>query len=446
MPMDKENSTEKTVVIRHDTQMSWPDPFLDIVYALAASKYLVILIVFFGVTIGIVRFLNLPSVYKASAVAILMPREKPMMDVAIDANSIESSEDRANRSTSGNLMLPPNPTLYTTLITSRGVIERIGERYRTELIGDLSPNDRTEEVYDTLRSMIKVNSTEEGLITITVTSENPKMSAEIANELFAECERASKAIERQLILQQVGPLEQAFINAEARLEESEGELERFAAQYGLVDLQLQAGNKLRSLRELSTQQDELHADLEELRMSYSENAPEIRRVKARINILDAQISSEEDSILKGVGENEYGGLSVSLESLQQKVQFERDLVLTLSTKVDVYHIRTEQPTGNIAVIRYAQVPMKPAGPSKKKELGLALFISMALAVSVAIAKWQWSLAVENRGVRNKLEQIRHRLVTLTPFSSLEVHVEPERLSLLMPPFNSLQSNQKETHS
>jgi len=419
--------------------VTWTDPLLDIVYALAYSKFTVLAILVLGVSIGSVRLMRLPATYKASAVAVLMPREKPMLDASIDTSSIETSDDRASRGLAGNLMLPPNPNLYTTLINSRGVIERIGARFEEELVGDLFPNDRSEEIYYRLKSMIQVNSTEEGLITITVTSEKPVLCAGIANELFAECERASKAIERQLILQQAGHLDDALEKARIRLRETESQLEQFAANYELVDVDLQAGNKLRSQRELEAAVDLLETDLGELRMSYTEHAPEVQRIKARIQGLKRQFQNSQDQIVGQVGATEYGAMRVALDSLNQKVRFERDLVSTLSTKTDIYKIRAEQPTGNLAIIRAAQIPDRPAGPSKKKELGVTLFVSLVAAFGFALIRNQWQQAIHQKITQEKLRRIRDLVwssgVHLEPVEGYVEHHRGPQL-LMMPPFGN----------
>ena len=119
--METNHSTDSNVE-SSSTEMTWPAPLLDLACAVAAQKYVIIVLLVVGLTLGIIRLILMPSIYTASAVAVLLPREKPVLDVAIDTSSIETANDRASRSTSGSLLLPPYPALYTTLIYTRPVL------------------------------------------------------------------------------------------------------------------------------------------------------------------------------------------------------------------------------------------------------------------------------------------------------------------------------------
>ncbi|MGE9290603.1 MAG: hypothetical protein ACQKBT_06420 [Puniceicoccales bacterium] len=395
------------------TTLTWPAPLLDIAYAILSRKWIVAAIIFVGLVLGVIRWSLMPPTYTASAVAVLLAREKPILDAAIETSSMESSDDSAGRSAVGTLMLPPDPTLYTTLINSRSVLEEIGERLKEELGDYLSPNDRSVEVYQQIKSMISVTSTENGLITVTVTSSSPRLSAKIANLLFLECERASKEIERSLILTQAGHLRDALISSEAQLRLTEEALSQFSAQFKIVDVDYQISNKLRNVRELQVERDRLQTELDDLRLSYAASSPEIQSINTRIASIENQLNLAESNILGSVPSAEYGRLIVEYESLKERIRFERDLVATLSTKVDIYEIRAEQPTGNLAVIRPASEPALPAGPSKKKEIGLVLGLFIVLAVGWALAAQQWQVARRDPTLG---PQIDKTLQALKPFN------------------------------
>jgi len=395
--------------------MTWPAPLLDLACAVAAQKYIIITLMVIGLVLGTIRLILMPSIYTASAVAVLLPREKPVLDVTIDTSSIETTNDHASRSTSGNLMLPPNPTLYTTLIYSRPVLSQIAIKFSTRLDGHLSPRDRSNEVIQHVRSMITVASTEEGLITITVSSKDPELSADIANELFFECQKASKSIERQLILQQAGHLENALENSMRRMKQTESTLSAFNTKYGLVNTELQVSNHLRSVRELSTEKDSLQTDLQELRLSYSDRSPEVLKIQSRIKSIKKQQQTIQTGIVGSMGTSDYGSLIVAHDSLKQKVRFERDLVATLATKVDIYRIRAEEPTGNLAVIREAVTPSRPSGPSKKRELGIALGLCMMLGIGWSILVNQWKLAQQDTYLSQRISDFISLAVPKLPF-------------------------------
>ncbi len=387
------------------TPIAWQEPLLDVIDAILAQKWMVLAIALMGAGLGVFRLSKMPSVYSASAVGILLPREKAILDATIDTSSMETSDDRAGKSGAGSLMLPPNPTLYITMIYSPAVLTEIATKYNHRFDGEISSRDRSVEVLQRLRGMIKTTSTEDGMITITVSSETPKLSTDIANELFAQCEKASKAIERQLLIRQAGHLDKALKISTDRLRKTEQILGQFTSKVGLVNAELQASNQLRSIRDLGMQKDKIEGELEALRLSYTDITPEVQDLVKRIAIIESQKHSLQNNIIGDVSTKEFGTLSVAYKSLQQKIRFERDMVATLSTKSDIYRLRAEQPIGNIAIIRSANIPTRPSGPSTKLELGMSLGISLALAVGYALAVQQLTHLNKDPKLRARSESI-----------------------------------------
>ena len=387
------------------TPIAWQEPLLDVIDAILAQKWMVLAIALMGAGLGVFRLSKMPSVYSASAVGILLPREKAILDATIDTSSMETSDDRAGKSGAGSLMLPPNPTLYITMIYSPAVLTEIATKYNHRFDGEISSRDRSVEVLQRLRGMIKTTSTEDGMITITVSSETPKLSTDIANELFAQCEKASKAIERQLLIRQAGHLDKALKISTDRLRKTEQILGQFTSKVGLVNAELQASNRLRSIRDLGMQKDKIEGELEALRLSYTDITPEVQDLVKRIAIIESQKHSLQNNIIGDVSTKEFGTLSVAYKSLQQKIRFERDMVATLSTKSDIYRLRAEQPIGNIAIIRSANIPTRPSGPSTKLELGMSLGISLALAVGYALAVQQLTHLNKDPKLRARSESI-----------------------------------------
>lgn len=390
-------------------ELTWQEPLFDLLQVLLKHKIKILGIVAIGLCLGVARWASMDKQYKSSTVAVLLSRDKPIVDAVVDSASIETSDNAAARSASGSLMLPPNPILYSTLIQSRPVIDAIAEKFAPRLKDHLSENDRSEEIYRQIQSMITVTATEEGLLTVTVTTANPNLSADIANELFEECQRASKNIEKQLLLQQAGHLENALSSAKDRLSTAEKNLQDFSAKHRLVDVALQANNRLRNNREMESRKEILQEELSALLLSYTEKSPEVKALRAKIDAITQQQNSSNREILSSVDDQDFAYLKVELESLQQKVQFNRDLLLTLSTKADIYRIRAEQPIGDIAIIRPAYPSTRPAGPSKKKEIGIVLGVFILLAFATAAIIEQWHTAMQQSEFRQRVQHCRQLL-------------------------------------
>ncbi|MGB0257250.1 MAG: hypothetical protein ACPGES_01245 [Coraliomargarita sp.] len=390
-------------------KVAWQEPFLDLLDAILSNKWKFISIVIAGMLIGVVRLAQMPYRYEASAVAVLLPREKAVVDAAIDTSSVEATDDRAGRSSAGNLMLPPNPNLYSTIIMSRAVLTEIAQQHASQLAGDISEADRSEEVINALRSMIQVSTTEEGIIKISVISNDPELSASIANTMFEECERVSRSIEQKLLISQADHLDKAYVLARVRLEETEQQIGELAENYGLIDTDLQASNQLRALRELRTERAKLDTDIEELLLSYTETSKEVKAARARYAAIERQINQSKESVIGDVSTDGFGRFNIAYTRLQQEARFQRDMLATIATKADIYRIRAVQPIGNLAIIRQAAIPSRPSGPSKKIELGISLGISLILGVGLCLLSQQFrqlkaspELAARTNGILQQL--------------------------------------------
>ena len=106
------------------------------------------------------------TTYRASAVAVLLPREKPLFDVAVDAGSVETAEDGAKREATGALMLPADPALYVTLFRSHDVLVDLATRFRGRIDWGYQ-RDLDENRAAVLRRMIDIETTEQGMISVT---------------------------------------------------------------------------------------------------------------------------------------------------------------------------------------------------------------------------------------------------------------------------------------
>jgi tyrosine-protein kinase Etk/Wzc len=388
--------------------LGWQAPLCDIAYAFAVRKWIVLTLLFLGSAAGAVGYVLTPNYYRASAVAVLMPREKPTLDTSINAGSVRTTDDRASRESTGALMLPPEPDLYMALLQSRPVLEVLVERLSPQL-KQLRRGQRSDEEVGDLRKMIRLEATDEGLLTITATAPTAKLAADLANELLAEGRRASKEIERQMLLQQAGFLEDALKSAQARLAKEETDFKDFCARHRLMNPLLQADQNQRLRNQTLAERDRARATLTERTLHFTNADPEVQRLQARVQSTSLRLVEIEQRVIGNQGERDYGGLMTEYEGLQQRLRFSRDILSTIDMQVQLFRIRAEQPAGSIAIVRPATPPTKHAGPSKKRFLGTALGAAVLLASLLVVVSQQWSGTRGDPYIQARLGAIRSAL-------------------------------------
>ena len=170
---------------RPSGKITWQEPLIDLICSIARHHRLILIVMVLGITVSAVQYIRTPHSYKSSAVAVLLPREKPTINLSVTSSSMETAEEGAKRSDTGPLMLPPQTDLYLALLHSRAVLERVAKEHLDRLTeaGDVLERDRSDEVVSRLRSMVQVQGTDEGMLTITVTARDPELSADVANAL-----------------------------------------------------------------------------------------------------------------------------------------------------------------------------------------------------------------------------------------------------------------------
>jgi len=416
--------------------VGWQAPLVDLVAAVLRRRWVLVVCVVVSLAFGAVQYLKTPTTYRSSSVVLLMSREKPVFDVSVDAGSLETSEDAAKRESTGALMLPANPDLYATLLRSRSVLQGLATRFQNQLASDETQLVRSDELFDRLKSMIQLESSEEGIMSITVTSTDPQLSADLANALVEAGEHASKQIERQLLNQQVHYIEQSLAQAQASLDRDLEQLKAFAQTHRVVDPGLQASDRMRQVRETSLKRDELQRQLEARRISYTDRDPLIQQLLKEIELCDARIGELEESIVGEAGLDEFGALVIDHDAMIKRVDQKRDLVVSLSAQADVLRIRAAQPAGSIAVIRPADPNKRPAGPSRKRFAMLSLGIGLFAGLGLILVLEQWDQASKDPYVSRRAEEINDLLPRLTQprrwvmnrLASKDRHYTPPRWS------------------
>lgn len=363
---------------------------------------------FAGIGFGVYKLSTTKPFFVSSAVALLLPREKPTLDISVNTSSIETGMDSAKREASGPLMLPPNTDLYTTILQSRPVLKAVATKFAAALSNDefVAPSNHRDDSVRRLRRMLKIHGTDEGMITIEVTANNRDLAAAMANEFVVEMERASKTIERQLILQQSGFLAKTEQQVTSELTADEHELAEFYARHGVVDMATQASDILRMQREQKQSMFLLEQEIMTRLGSFTEDDDGVRVMRQRLKAHRDRIEQLNNSYLNVISKEDFGKVRLEYDNLHERVRYKRDLLATIATQRAVFQIRAQQPAGSVAALKTAVPATRPAGPSRKLMLGLPGLIGLITALVMICVLEQWSRSARDPYILNRLGELR----------------------------------------
>ncbi|MEM7309594.1 MAG: hypothetical protein AAF682_23160 [Planctomycetota bacterium] len=386
---------------------SWQIPLLDVLAAITRHLWMLAALMGLGMFNAYRSIRTAEPFYTASAVAVLLPREKPLIDATVDTGSLETTQDVARRSSTASLTLPPNADLYLTLLKSSSTLEKLAERFAEELRTNegAKENHRSPEMVAEIRDMVTITGTEDGLLTVSVQSYDPKLAANVCNAILEEGELASKEIERQLVLQQAVFLDQAATSARIGLEQSEAQYRAFVQETGVYDPKNEIAQLVSQTQQLRRAADQLEGEINALLEARTEEDALVIEKRARLKYLRKETEQLEADLRRGEPAADMGTLMLERNAIEQVVRFRRDLVITLTTQADIFRIRAEQPAGSIAIIRRANVPHRPAGPSKKGMAAKSVAGSVFLAGFLILVFEQLALIRRTRELDSRLGQI-----------------------------------------
>lgn len=394
--------------------IGWQAPLLDLTSAVLRRWQLFLIVMSIGIAVGSGSYLVTRPFYQSICVAVLLPREKPPLDVEITNGTIEATRDIANRGDTGAGLLPSRVDLYTSIMRSDSVLTEIGIRFGTRL--RLPENLSPSELVLRMRGLVKISGTDEGMFHVQVTAHDPSLAADVANALVDEVADASKLIEGNLLAQQLRTLKASLTAARESLTANERSLADYVSGHGIVDIEKQTGDALSMIREAETSRRELVRQRIERLTSFTESDHVARNLAEQIKALDKTIEELQRRAHGGiaVGGTNIQEIKLRMKALQSQVDRSRDLVGALESQCSIWEVRAGQPSGAVAVIKPAIPLRERAGPSKRDTIGAALLVAFVLGLVVVMIREQWEKVAHEPYLRRRAEEIRMHAQLLVP--------------------------------
>jgi len=351
----------------------WRNEVLQAILAVTQRKLLVVTVFVCVMIICVISVMMTSPFYRSSASIVLLPREKPILDISAQSDTLESSDETARSAQASSLTLPPNPELYETLIRSYDLASSIDARLGKDSIGA-----------NVIRSSISVKSSLEGLVTISCEADSGELAARIVGIAIEECEQTSKTIERQLMVQQQQYLGGTITNLRERVSTLTGQIEAYAEQFGVSDPVLATERSQARIRRLDEAQIRLQTKLQGMEVHRTGLDPMVVAIRAELQSVFDEREAISKAFCGNVSEANYSGMLSEWKWLQQELNQAQDLLMSLMAKHDLFVIRAEQPSGNIAIIRAPKAPDAPAGPSKRRTISIGFLAATCLSLLACV--------------------------------------------------------------
>ncbi|MBJ6801932.1 lipopolysaccharide biosynthesis protein [Geomonas sp. Red259] len=342
---------------------------LELANVLARRKMIIIKITTVLAIASIAYSLFLPNVYTATA-RVLVPQKEAGSGISA---LIGQAGGIASLATGG---LSGGGDLYVAIVKSRSVSDAVINRLDLRKVYEKDDMERTR---DALFDAVKVQSSKEGIITISTSDKNPRRSAQLANTVVDELGKATV----RLNLTKAGAermfLEKRLEVVKKDLSVAEEAVKNFATQNKVVHLESQAQASITGIARLKADLAGKQVQLSVLRNTRTEESPEVKAAEAGIGQLKAEISrmtgagGEGDSI-PSVGRMPSVGLEYARKLRELKIQ--EAVYEQLTKQYEIAKFNESKDSSSLQVLDEAVVPTRKSKPLRSQLVIMVTFAGL----------------------------------------------------------------------
>ena len=257
---------------------------LDIAVCLARGKVTIGKFIAAAVVLSILVSLLIPNRYKATTL-ILPPKE------AQSSASLVLGQLDAIAGLAGKGIGAKDPTaIYTAMLRSETVADAIIQRFNLQSVY------RDKKLVDARKELAKrsfIDSTKDGLITVSVEDKSPARSAQMANAYVEELHELNS----HLAITEAGQrrlfFEEQLRSAKDSLADAEVALKQTQMQTGLIEIDAQSSAIIRAISSLNAQIAATEVELQAKRIYATDQNPDIRLNEEKLEGLREQLGKLE---------------------------------------------------------------------------------------------------------------------------------------------------------
>jgi uncharacterized protein involved in exopolysaccharide biosynthesis len=326
-----------------------------------------------GVLALIIAFI-MPAVYTADT-QILPPQQQS------SAATMLASQLGAFSGMGGAALGLKNPNdIYIAMLKSRSLQDNMIRRFNLQ---NVYKTKTSTETRNSLTSCTKVNSSKDGLITVSVDDSDPKRAAAIANGYIEELQRLTQVLAVTEASQRRLFFEKQLLQTKQQLSDAEVALKQTQEKTGLIQLDAQAAGLVQSAANIRAQIAMKEVQLGAMRTFATGNNPDYIRSQQELGGLRAQLSKVETGSVTSGKAPEAG-----LEYIRKvrDVKYYETIYELLAKQFEMAKLDEAKESSVIQVLDKAITPEKKSKPKRIMIVIIAALASGFIAVLWAFIK------------------------------------------------------------
>lgn len=382
---------------------------IDILTYLAAHKWLIVSVTALAMLIGLLYGLSLPNRY--AAITKIMPPRQAQSTTSI-LNSMPGEGSSLGNVATGGLSLRDPNAIYIGLLKSRPIVDAIIEKFN--LMKVYRANDMT-AARKQLKENTQIVSETSTLLSISVTDENKKRAADMANIYVEQLRVLSKTISfteasrRRLFFEErLKAQKEVLIAAEVAFQQVQ-------QNKGLVHLDAQTNVIISSLAALHGQIAAKEVDLQVLRSYSTEHNPEVQLAERQLSTMRGEAAQMEQHSqptgYSSMGLKDVPKAGMDYIRASRELQYQQSLFDTLLRQYEAAKLDEAKDAAVIQVVEPAIEPERKSSP--RRLLILQVFTIGGFFASWFFARilWWWNEAQSNPDLTSALQNLKDALIS-----------------------------------
>lgn len=316
-----------------------------------------------GLLLGVLLAVVWPQWYATKAV-FLPPRSSDMV-----IPSLSGVGGGAGAAAGASLLLGQDPSdMYLGMLASVSVADDVIDHLGLMKIYHAK---KKTDARNRLESQSKFKVDKNSLISVEVTSSDPKLAARIANAYLDALYRLNGSMVASASAHRRAFYEEQMVSQKQDLDASEVALKQAEEQTGIVLPEGAAQAGLRTIVDLQAAIGSAEATLSGMRMGATDDNPQVVQARAELDALRSQLARQLENSAKqktrtGLASSAaLPGLTLELLRKMRDVKLNETLYDTLTQQYERARIESLDPGPQFQVVDRALVPERKAGPPRK---------------------------------------------------------------------------------
>jgi tyrosine-protein kinase Etk/Wzc len=383
---------------------------IDILTQLALRKQLIAKVTGIALLAGLILSLLLPVRY--TAVTVLMPPQQTPSSASLLMTQLTSTGAGPLAALAGSELGLKNPNdLYLGLLNSRPIADAIIQEF--DLAKAYHAKDMT-AARKQLADFTEIASVKSGFITISVTDNDKRRSAEMANAYTAGLRTLTKTLavteasRRRLFYEdQLKHAKDALVTAEIAFQQVQ-------QTKGLVQLDAQAKTMIESLAVLRAQAASKEVELQAIRSYSTERNPEVALAERELLSLEAEAARLEQrthsSGFADMGLEDVPGFGMEYLRAEHELKYRQAMFDLLMKQYDAARLDEAKEAATIQTVEAAIAPDRKSAPKRFIIVSLVTMAGFFAGCILVLILWWRQLVKSNPGTETQLQALKNALL------------------------------------